>query len=413
MASRETATPPPLEGAGGLKADSPSSGRTPTVIDLFAGAGGLSFGLAEAGFDVRLGLDFDKHAMSTYALNHPWAIPIVGDVREFSGSQLLDAAALDEVDLLAGGPSCQGFSTHGKRLADDPRNFLYQEFMRLVAETRPRAVLMENVKGLLISAKGRYKAEVERAFEDLGYSVNSRVLLAADFGVPQRRERVFFLASRLGEPIDFPNPTHGPIGTESTVGAPGKRRRHVSVAEALSDLPLIGTDQRQDFLPYDRPAESGYQKAMRRDSSGLWNHISRPLSAHAHSIVSKIPPGKGLRSLAPDDLPERFKRMRRISTGELRSDCTTLYHRLSPDTPSYTITCYFTNVSAGAFTHPVENRAISPREAARLQSFPDRFRFVGASIPRQIGNAVPPLLAQAVGGAVLRHLSSRIDWSAA
>jgi DNA (cytosine-5)-methyltransferase 1 len=143
---------------------------------------------------------------------------------------------------------------------------------------------------------------------------------------------------------------------------------------------------------------------MREGSAQVWNHVSRPLSPLAASVVKHMKPGQGLRSLPPELLPARFQSMRRIASGELRRDCTTLYHRLSMDEPAYTVTCNFRNVSSGAFTHPVEDRAITPREAARIQSFPDTFKFFGASVPRQIGNAVPPRLAEAVGRQIVEHL---------
>lgn len=379
----------------------PATAVRPTAIDVFSGAGGLSYGLQAAGFDVKLGVDFDRHALATFAENHSGKA-LLADVRNISGQDLLDAAGVREVDLLAGGPSCQGFSTHGKRLVDDPRNTLYKEFLRLVEELQPATVLMENVKGLMIAGKGMFKRQVIESFKELGYQVDGRLLLAADYGVPQLRERVFFVASRVGSSIKFPEPTHGP--RDSLAVQAGHLAAYRTVADAIGDLPLLGNSSRVEPLPYGSEATNDYQELMRANSKVAWNHVSRPLSALAQSVVSKVRPGQGLRSIPIEELPQRFHKMRRISNGELRRDCTTLYYRLSPVRPSYTITCYFTNVSAGAFTNPWEDRAISPREAARLQSFPDRFRFVGASIPRQIGNAVPPMLAQAMGGMIMEHL---------
>jgi DNA (cytosine-5)-methyltransferase 1 len=383
------------------RSDALALGR-PVAIDLFSGAGGLSYGLGQAGFDVRLGLDNDKHALATYAENHSGAA-LLADVREINGRDLMAEAGVSHVDLLAGGPSCQGFSTHGKRLADDPRNFLYKEFMRLVDDIRPSTVLIENVKGMLIAGKGAFRREVEAGFADMGYTVNARVLLAADYGVPQLRERVVFLASRIGDDLSLPAATFGkvPASGELEVGL----RPHRTVDHAFSDLPRIGDDHRLQPSAYRTRPKNDFQKEMRDGGSKVWNHVSRPLSPLARSVIQHLGPGQGLRALPPDKLPERFQKMRRIANGELRRDCTTLYHRLSPEKPSYTITCYFTNVSAGAFTHPYEDRAITAREAARLQSFPDSFKFVGSSIPRQIGNAVPPLLAKAVGTSVLDHLT--------
>ena len=334
--------------------------RQPTAIDLFCGAGGLSLGLQRAGFNVALGLDFDSHVVDTYRVNHNHVL-LEADVRDVNGKDLLAEAGIPEVDLLAGGPSCQGFSTHGKRLADDGRNFLYIEFMRLVTDLRPATVLMENVKGLLIARKGAYHEEVVASFRELGYKVVGQVLLAADYGVPQLRERVFFLATRLGEDLALPDPTHG--GPDTLAVQAGQLQPYVTLDEAIGDLPAIGESSRIEPLPYPGPSKCQYQHMMRTGSTAVYNHISRPLSPLAKSVIEQLEPGQGLRSIPPERMPARFHRMRRISTGELRRDCTTLYHRLSPERPSYTITCNFTNVSAGAFAHPYELRAITRREA--------------------------------------------------
>lgn len=378
----------------------PAKHARPVAIDLFSGAGGLSFGLEQAGFDVRLGLDFDKHALATYERNHS-AVAMLADVTKIRGRDLLSEAGISRVDLLAGGPSCQGFSTHGKRIADDPRNFLYVEFMRLVEELDPTTVLIENVKGLLSTGNGAYKREIFESFGKLGYSVEARVLHAVDYGVPQRRHRVFFVASRLGS-IKLPEPTHA----ASLVAEASGLVPHVTLGDAISDLETLAATDHETMLKYVGPAKSAYQQEMRAESEGVWNQVTAPLSALAQGVVSQLQPGQGLRSLPPEKLPERFRRMRTIASGELRRDCTTLYHRLSMDEPAYTITCNFRNVSSGAFTHPHQDRSITPREAARIQSFPDSFQFVGASIPRQIGNAVPPRLARAVGEQILSHLTT-------
>jgi DNA (cytosine-5)-methyltransferase 1 len=380
-----------------------SNSRSPVAIDLFSGVGGLSLGLEWAGFDVRLGLDFDHHALKTFTANHRGK-GLLADVSEVSGKDLLAEAGVSEVDLLAGGPSCQGFSTHGKRFADDKRNFLYKEFLRLVAEIRPATVLLENVRGMLLSKRGAFRREIEESFRDLGYAIEGKLVLAADYGVPQLRHRVIFLATRLSDlPIAAPAPSFADAGrleVDPTIGRP-----HRTVADAISDLPLWGVDRHDMPVRYAGPAASEYQAETRSAGEVVFNHVTKTPSDLALSIISRVGQGEGLRSIPPEDLPDRFKRMRTISTGALRRDCTTLYYRLAEDRPSYTITCYFTNVSAGAFTHPFADRSISPREAARLQSFPDWFRFLGAYVPRQIGNAVPPLMAAAFGGAIREHLA--------
>jgi DNA (cytosine-5)-methyltransferase 1 len=378
-------------------------GLRPSAIDLFCGAGGLSLGLEAAGFDVTLGVDFDRHAIGSFATNHAGRA-LLADIRELSGADLLAEAEVSDLDLLAGGPSCQGFSTHGKRFADDPRNFLFREFLRLVRETRPATVLIENVRGMLLAKRGRFRDEIYQSFRDLGYTTRGYVVHAADYGVPQRRHRVVFMASRLSdEPIKSPKPTFVPSG--SLAAEIGSLPAYRTVAEAISDLPHEGVASHDDPVHYASRPSGPYQKALRgRAQKMVWNHVTKVPSELAMSLITRIPEGQGLRFIPPEDLPERFRRMRRISNGQLRRDCTTLYHRLSADSPAYTITCYFSNVSAGAFTHPLVHRAISPREAARLQSFPDSFRFTGSYIPRQIGNAVPPLMAAAIGIMIREHL---------
>lgn len=369
---------------------------SPKAVDLFCGAGGLSLGLSWAGFDVVASVDNDPHGLATFEANHPSTRPLLADIREIKGADLTSGG---ELDLLAGGPCCQGFSTHGKRWADDPRNFLFVEFVRLVNELRPKLLLMENVKGLLIAKGGAFHREILETFRDLGYKVEGRVLNAADYGVPQLRQRVFYLGSRLGDPPSFPEPAFFPADTVD-----GLLRPYRTVRDAIGDLPRLGDEYLESPIAYSSEPFTEYQRIMRGNSERVSWHVARRVSDHAMRIIRQIQPGHGLRSLPLEQLPERFRRMRRISTGALRQDCTTLYHRLAWDAPAYTITCYFRNVSAGPFVHPEDNRALTCREAARIQSFPDSFEFQGASLPRQIGNAVPPLLAEAVGRAAVDAL---------
>lgn len=372
----------------------------PTSIDLFSGAGGLSEGLRQAGMDPRVAVDFDTHAMRTYRANHPEAETILGDVAEVTGQQLMRLAGTDDIDLIAGGPSCQGFSTHGKRIQDDPRNYLFKHFVRLVDEVRPKIFLMENVRGMLTYSKGLFRQQIEDAFEEIGYRTRFTTVCAADYGVPQLRHRVLFIGTRLESiELKFPSPKYGGDDTEL--------RPYVTVGEAFGDLPLMGQDYKSSLREYAGPPSNDFQTYVRRGSSDpLTLHVSGPLSEQACKIAQFVGQGEGLRSVPVQYLPERFKRMRTISNGSLRRDCTTLYHRLHPHKPAYTVTCYYRNVASGPFLHPWENRALSHREAARLMSFPDSYRFEGANLPRQIGNAVPVLMAKAMGESIIESLSS-------
>ena len=373
------------------------------MIDLFCGAGGLSEGLRQSGFCPLVGLDSDPRVLVTYSANHPTSNILPADITTVKGEQLLKLAGTGNIDLLAGGPSCQGFSTHGKRLENDTRNFLFKEFVRLVNEIQPKLFLMENVKGLLAYSNGNFKHLIENAFGRIGYRVVSSTLCAADYGVPQLRHRVMFIGTRLsGIDLSFPKPTHG--GDPSEVPSIGLLP-YVTVEEAIGDLPRLFNSNAADPCAYATKASNCFQQYVRtRSSNAVTLHIARRLSPQAAEIAGFVGQGQGIRDVPEKYLPERFQRMRRISNGALRRDCTTLYHRLHPTRPAYTITCNYKNVASGPFLHPWEDRSLSHREAARLMSFPDHFDFIGPSIPRQIGNSVPLLMAAAVG----RHLAELV-----
>jgi DNA (cytosine-5)-methyltransferase 1 len=363
----------------------------PIVVDLFCGAGGLSEGLRQAGFDPRVAIDFDPNAIATYKANHPETETILGNVEHVTGEQIKGLAGSDDIDLIAGGPSCQGFSTHGKRIQDDPRNFLFKHFVRLVDEVRPKMFLMENVRGMLTYGKGYFKKQIEEAFEEIGYRTRFTQVCAADYGVPQLRHRVLFIGTRIDDiELSFPEPTHG----AAELGL----KPHLTVQEALSDLPLMNGDFKADARSYLGAPLNDYQRYARRGAGKtLTMHVSNRLSDQAQEIANVVQQGQGLRSVPPDALPDRFKKMRTIGNGALRRDCTTLYYRLNPARPSYTITCYYRNIASGPFLHPWEDRSLSHREAARLMSFPDSYKFMGSNFTRQIGNAVPVLMAKAIG----------------
>lgn len=406
--------------------------RRPTVIELFSGVGGTSLGFDWAGFNVRLGLDSDPVALDIFAKNHDGAVPYLSAVEEVTGEELLRAAKLKAVDVLVGGPSCQGYSTIGKRIEDDPRNMLFTHYIRLVDEIRPTWILFENVRGMVIHGRGRFLKELQSSLCALGYVTKTAILNAADYGVPQRRERLLLVGTRASSDLGFPVPTHQDPrcrfcsrpdrsnrvrsrlstsaldlfsrgvcprckGTALEPIYPDGLKPWVSVGDAIGDLPPLGTVGGNDqFVRYSRQPRSTYQRLMRKGSRGYSLHRARPVSDFARSIISQVPEGAGIRHLSEAQLPGRFRVMRTISNGQLRRDCTTLYYRLSRKMPSYTITCYSANVSSGAFTHPLADRAITIREAARLQSFPDSFWLDAKNARRHIGNAVPPLLAMAV-----------------
>ncbi len=386
--------------------------RKPSVIDLFCGAGGLSYGFEQAGFRITVGVDNDPEACRTFEANHSNARVIASDIRKVSAEAILDLADGERPDVVVGGPSCQGFSTVGPRDFSDPRNAQFREFVRLVRDLKPKCVLMENVVGLLLYKKGQVGNEVCELFGELGYATRAKILLAADFGVPQLRRRVFFIGTALDVPVAFPKPTHSdpelwaeyalPFAELSSIGQKNGCKHlppHITVAEAIDDLPPLGEMDGADVSEYESPPRSNYQKTLRGYRKHLFNHVSGGHSPAERKMIRALKPGENWRALPKSVLPKRFEKIRPY-------DASTLIMRLRWDRPSYTITTKSAEVTSGAFIHPEQDRTISVREAARLQSFPDRFRFYGSQLDqrRQIGNSVPPLLAERLAGAVMSML---------
>lgn len=332
----------------------------PTALDLFCGAGGLSIGLCNAGFEVVSGVDGWEPATKSYGSNfdHPCFLE---DVKAVNAMKLREWGIEDPPDVVVGGPPCQGFSIQRIGEDADERNDLILEFARVVTELLPRMFLMENVPGLL----GKRGAATTRRFTELmnnaGYMLCRSVLDAANYGLPQLRRRVFFVGWRADEPVDFafPKPTH----------AQGAYR---TVREAIGDL----TSPPNDFTP--SPSDPLHRR-MR-------------LSAKNLERLALIPPGGGFEDLPPE------MRVNCHRDGAKKIGHRYVYGRLDPDQPAGTITARFDSFTRGRFAHPWENRNISLREGARLQGFPDHHVFSGTQeeIAAQIGNAVPPPLAEAI-----------------
>lgn len=348
-----------------------------TAADIFCGAGGLSLGLKAAGLDVRYAADWEAVAADTHESAFPGCRTECRDIREVDGRHILEAAG--EVHLLAGGPSCQGLSQRGARDPNDPRNMMLREFLRLVGEVRPPCFLMENVAGLAHKHNLHLLRDLFDRFADLGYRCGADVLLAADYGVPQLRHRMF-LIGRLGGEVRFPAPTHGP-------------GNYLTSWEAVEDMPL---ECRPGEVPYAGEAAGAYARSLRRADGVVGDHVCTKLTPINQARVDAVPPGGNWKDLPPHLLPERFFRYR-------MTDQSGTYARLRPDQPAFTITCRAGNVTCGTFIHPAANRSLSVREAARIQSFPDWFSPKGslADKYRQVGNAVPPRLAAAVARAAV------------
>lgn len=338
------------------------------VVDLFAGTGGLSHGFERAGYEIVAALDFNEAMAKTYLENHPHVPFLCEDIRSVKASDLLTRAKLpkSEIELVVGGPPCQGFSTVGDRDPDDPRNSLFDDFMRILREVQPRGVLIENVTGILSMEQGKVKRSVLEQLRALGYRVDVKILNALDFGVPQRRKRVFFVGLKSSEP-EFPSPS-------------GER---VTVRDAISDLPSLDPGEGKSVAKYEGEPTSEYSTEMREASKKLYNHVATNHTDVVVERIHNIPPGGN-----HQDLPERLK---------LSGGFPNMYGRLEWNEPADTITGNCGCVSApGRFIHPRDSRGITVREAARLQSFPDEYRFYGTRREkyRQVGNAVPPLLAE-------------------
>jgi DNA (cytosine-5)-methyltransferase 1 len=329
-----------------------------TVFALFSGAGGLHLGLENAGFKIIGASDIEPMAAKTHKLNRPKIPFLLEDARKLSGATLIATAGNVTPDLIAGGPPCQGFSTLGDKLSGDPRNQLFAAFARIVEEVGPRFVLMENVKSLTTMYGGRYKDFILQTFERLGYRMHCKVLDAADYGVPQFRKRVIFFGTKHTAPFTFPESTHGPTG----------KAPYATTWEAIWDLAL--------------------------DNLIAPNHT---LLQHSEKVVARyalIP--EGGRLPPPHELPEAIRRNNFGNT----------YKRLHRNKPSLTMV-----PGNNAFPiHPTLNRSLTPREAARLQSFSDDVLFAGDR-RRQcilVGNAVPPLLAMRIGTAIIQHSKAAI-----
>ena len=329
-----------------------------TVFALFSGAGGLHLGLEQAGFEIAVASDISLHAEKTHKINRPNIPFIREDARKLSGIQLVEAANGIKPDIIVGGPPCQGFSTLGDKLSGDPRNNLFASFARIVEELEPKFILMENVKALTTMYGGRFRDHISTVFQQLGYTIYCSVLDAADYGVPQFRKRVFFFGTKHSASFSFPNPSHGPKGQNS----------YNTTWDAISDLAWKGEE--------------------------VANHIALN---HSEKVVRRymlIP--EGGRLPPPEDIPIEIRRGNFGNT----------YKRLHRDQPALTMV-----PGNNAFPiHPTLNRSLTPREAARLQSFPDDFIFAGDRRNQCIlvGNAVPPKLAELIGCSIIEHANRRI-----
>ncbi len=377
-------------------------------VDLFAGAGGLAAGFRSAGWRVMAGNDVDADAAATFRLNFPEASFFQGPVSALNGSDLLDDCDLKpgELDCLVGGPPCQSFSHNNHhRSAVDERSRLFEYYVGLVRLLLPKTLVMENVPGILSIDGGKVVEEIVRELTKLGYSTSVSRLSAEEFGTPQLRRRVFIVASRLGPAAEMlPAPTHWASSLAKSGGPkvrpPGATKRPVTVWQAIGDLPRLknGAGSHVARWPAGQPTAS-YQREARRWSFELYNHICHRLTDVNLNRIVHVPEGGNWLDVPRDLLPAGMQRAR-------LQDHTKRYGRLARDGFASTILTKC-DPHWGAYVHPTQNRTISVREAARLQGFPDAFRFAGEHLSKQytqVGNAVPVQVAQAIGLAVLSHV---------
>ena len=348
-----------------------------TMIDLFSGVGGLSLGFEMAGFKAVIANEYDASIAESYVKNRPHVKMIVNDITQLPIQETFSEYR-GKIDLIVGGPPCQGFSQKGQRKSiNDERNFLFRYYYEVVALVKPKYFVMENVPNLLTTEDGYFKKEIESLFESIGYKIVADVLNASDFGVPQNRKRAVIIG-RLGDyPLNMPKP----------------KTRKVTIWDAISDLAYLESGEGAEVQEYRYAPQSEYQRVLRDGSILLHNHVATKHSELALERLRLIPPNKGREVLPPEHLTKS------IYSGT--------WSRMLKDDISVTITTRFDTPSSGRFTHPFLNRAITVREAARIQSFPDTFVFHGnkTSQMKQVGNAVPPLLAKAIAEVILEDIT--------
>jgi DNA (cytosine-5)-methyltransferase 1 len=349
-------------------------------IDIFSGAGGLSLGAEMAGTSIMFAVEKDKYAAETYRYNHNNTPIICDDIHNIDPLQHITPIGAGDQLIVFGGPPCQGFSTSNTvtRNMQNPNNSLFEEFLRFVSVLQPDWFLFENVEGFYRFEKGAIRNKVKRCFEELGYTVNDAIVIASNYGVPQHRNRFIMVGNRNGILFQFPE----------------KHKKVYSVIDAIGDLPELTNGEMEDSLPYRCFAkEAGeYAQLMRHGSrTSKQNYVSK----NADYVIERykhIGQGQNWKAI-PEELMQNYANKANCHSG--------IYKRLNPNEPSVVISNYRKNM----LIHPFQDRGLSVREAARLQSFPDKFIFKGTlmHIQQQIGNAVPPLLAKAVFEKILEY----------
>lgn len=351
------------------------------VLDLFCGAGGLSRGFLDAGFEVVLGVDFDDSALKTFEKNHGDTKALKLDLFNLNNINILKEyyfSQYTELDVLVGGPPCQGFSLAGKREELDERNTLYKAMVEVARVLKPRAIVLENVPGMLTLYDGKAKDRIINDFKELGYNMNVKILYAPDYGVPQIRKRAFFVGLLNSEvEFEFPKPILS-------------NNEYVTCEDAIGDLPELNGIYGDEIQDYETTPKTKYQINMRKNSEKIYNHIGTIHSEKTIKMISLVPEGKNYKSLPPE-----YAGMYKYN------EALTRYHSKKP---SLTI-----NTGHRSHFHYKYNRIPTVRESARLQSFPDSFIFYGNKSEqyKQVGNAVPPMLGYFIAQQIEYYLNRK------
>ena len=387
-----------------------------STIDLFCGAGGITQGFQRAGYHCLYANDFMPDAIETFRYNHPKTRAECKPIEEVNAATLRQSLGLDkgDLDVLVGGPPCQGFSINApSRFLHDPRNSLFKHYARFVEEFRPKAFVFENVPGLLSMVDGAIFEKILQVFAELGYQLSVKILFGPHYGIPQERWRLILLGSLYGE-IAHPLPTHFAKGRANFRGgrsltiptdiADARRLAPaVSVGDALRDLPRLDMGEGAEEVGYTTDVCSAYALRLRNPDGVTFNHVAARLSKQNVERMRHVPPGGSWRDIPHELLPPGMQQAR-------KSDHTKRYGRLSFDGLSGTVLTKC-DPHWGSVFLPDQDRTLSVREAARLQSFPDAYRFLGSRVSQyvQVGNAVPVLMATAIANSVRHHLERNAD----
>ena len=349
------------------------------VVDLFAGVGGLSYGFSKLDdFNILVANEIEKDISKAYSLNHPNVNMINCDINSLTEDKLKEAIGNSKIDLVVGGPPCQSYSTLGKRQMDERAN-LFMQYKRVLGILKPKAFVFENVTGILSMDGGKLFKKIQEEFESIGYKLKYQVLNAVDYGVPQLRERVILVGFKGENEFEYPKATHGK-----------NLKPYVTLKDAIGDLPKIKSGESND--KYAKEPDNDFLSFVRNNNDKLDEHVAPKNGEHLIKIMEALKDGQ-----SKDDLPESIKP---------KSGYGNTYAKLWWNKPSTTITRNFACPSSSRCIHPRDSRAMSIREGARLQSFPDDYKFYGSDGTKrlEIGNAVPPLLSIAIAKEMLKAL---------